>query len=176
MGRLIDDLLTFSRMGRAQMSPAPIDHDALVAQVIRDGGFDKEARIQWRLAALPPVRADAPMLRQVWSNLIENAVKYSSRSPQPCIEIGGRADAAAGECVFHVRDNGVGFDMKYAANLFGVFQRLHSDAEFEGTGIGLANVRRIVARHGGRTWAEGCVDAGAVFYFSIPDATAPTPA
>jgi len=169
MGRLIDDLLTFSRMGRAQMEPQELDHDQLVASVIRDGGFNRDSRIEWQIAPLPRATADAAMLRQVWFNLIDNAVKYSARSTPPRIEIGCRTSPEdAGEQVFFVRDNGVGFDMKYAAKLFGVFQRLHSEAEFEGTGIGLANVRRVVTRHGGRTWAESSVGAGATFYFSLP--------
>jgi len=171
MGRLIDDLLTFSRMGRAQMAPTVVDHAQLVAAVIHESGFDRNGRIEWKIAPLPPVHADAPMLRLVWLNLIDNAVKYSARADPPRIEIGRleETDGAGGEQVFFIRDNGVGFDMKYAANLFGVFQRLHSDAEFEGTGIGLANVRRIVLRHGGRTWASAAVGAGAAIYFSLPD-------
>lgn len=169
MGRLIDDLLTFSRMGRAQMALADIDHHQLVTGVIRESGFDRNPGIEWQIDPLPRVHGDAAMLRQVWLNLIDNAVKYSSRSSQPRIEIGGRRGEQDHEHVFFVRDNGVGFDMKYATKLFGVFQRLHSEAEFEGTGIGLANVRRIVSRHGGRTWAESTVGAGATFYFTLPD-------
>lgn len=169
MGRLIDDLLTFSRMGRAQMMPGAVDPSLLVAGVIREGGFDRDPRIQWTIAPLPMVHADDAMLRQVWFNLIDNAVKYSSRAPAPRVEIGAKTDPAVpGEQIFFVRDNGVGFDMKYAPKLFGVFQRLHSEAEFEGTGIGLANVRRIVARHGGHTWAESELGKGSTFYFSLP--------
>jgi PAS domain S-box-containing protein len=170
MGRLIDDLLGFSRMSRAALRFAGVDQDALVATIIREGNYGQNGRtIAWDVAPLPAVQADAALLRQVWVNLIENAVKYSSKNPQPAVTIGlqtGSADAT--EQVFFVRDNGVGFDMAYAAKLFGVFQRLHTPAEFEGTGIGLANVRRIVGRHGGRTWAEGRVGEGAIFYFSLP--------
>jgi signal transduction histidine kinase len=174
MGRLIDDLLSFSRMGRAEMHLIQADSSALVADVIREGGFDRTApRIEWHIAPLPALRADGTMLRQVWFNLISNAVKYSAKVPQPRIEIGVREDAPATEHVFYVRDNGAGFDMQYVDKLFGVFQRLHSDSEFEGTGIGLANVRRIVTRHGGRTWAEGCVGSGSVFFFSIPVSPGP---
>jgi PAS domain S-box-containing protein len=174
MGRLIDDLLTFSRMGRTVMDEIEIDHDQLVAAVIRDGRFEATPAIQWHVSPLPRVRADAAMLRQVWVNLIDNAVKYSAQSTPPRIEIGAFTDSAdPTEFVFFVKDNGVGFDMKYAAKLFGVFQRLHTDAEFEGTGIGLANVRRIVTRHGGRSWAESSVGAGSTFYFSLPAAIHP---
>ena len=168
MGRLIDDLLTFSRAGRTSMRLAEVDNDALVATVVREGGFERADRaIDWRIAPLPRVQADPALLRQVWVNLIGNAVKYSGKSPAPRIEIGCRTDAVAGEHEFFVRDNGAGFDMKYVDKLFGVFQRLHDVTEFDGTGIGLANVRRIIARHGGRTWAEGSVGEGAVFYFSL---------
>jgi light-regulated signal transduction histidine kinase (bacteriophytochrome) len=177
MGRLIDDLLTFSRMGRVQMAVGNIDHDRLIAAVIRDAGLDRDARIEWQIHPMPPVQADAAMLRQVWLNLVENAIKYSSKAPAPCIEIGSLNDPAnSSEQVFFVKDNGVGFDMKYAAKLFGVFQRLHSEAEFQGTGIGLANVRRIITRHGGRTWAEAVPNDGATFYFSLPHVQGPTPA
>ena len=176
MGRLIDDLLTFSRMGRAQMECIELDHHQLVMGVIRDGGFDRDHRIEWHIAPLPPVRGDAAMLRQVWLNLIDNAVKYSSRAQPPRIEIGGGPHPPEHEQLFFIRDNGVGFDMKYAGKLFGVFQRLHSDAEFEGTGIGLANVRRIVTRHHGRIWAESSVGAGATFSFTLPDQPAPSAA
>ena len=169
MGRLIDDLLAFSRAGRTDLNIAWVDQDSLVERVVREGHLDRSGRtICWRIAPLARVRADAAMLRQVWSNLIENAVKYSAKRPSPEVEVGERLDAAGHEHVFFVRDNGVGFNMSYVDKLFGVFQRLHTAAEFEGTGIGLANVRRIVARHGGRTWAEGVVNEGATFYFSLP--------
>ena len=168
MGQLIDELLVFSRMGRAELHVVELDQGVLVAEVIRENGFKKNPALDWHIAALPRVHADPVLLRQVWFNLIDNAVKYSGKSPSPRIEIGCRLDPATGEQEFFVRDNGAGFDMQYAGKLFGVFQRLHSMAEFEGTGIGLANVRRIVQRHGGRTWAEGHVGEGAVFYFSLP--------
>jgi PAS domain S-box-containing protein len=169
MGALIDDLLAFSRIGRVPLRHERVNHNQLVAAVIADGRYEANGRaIAWEINPLPDVRADPAMLRQVWANLIDNAVKYSGKNPQPRVAIAGREDAAAGEFVFSVRDNGVGFDMAYADKLFGVFQRLHGPSDFEGTGIGLANVRRIVTRHGGRTWAEGRVGKGAVFYFSLP--------
>ena len=169
MGRLIDDLLAFSRMGRAPLNLVDLDHDVLVATVIRDGRFERAGRaIDWRIAPLPRVRADLAMLRQVWSNLLDNAVKYSGKNPQPRIEVGHTHDEPeASPPVFFVRDNGAGFDMAYVDKLFGVFQRLHDSAEFEGTGIGLANVRRIITRHGGRTWAKGRVGEGAAFFFTL---------
>ena len=169
MGALIDDLLAFSRIGRVPLCVDTVRQEALVAEVIANGRYDSAARvISWQVERLPNARGDAAMLRQVWANLIENAVKYSSKVPAPRIVISSREDLEAGEMVFFVRDNGVGFDMAYADKLFGVFQRLHSTAEFDGTGIGLANVRRIVTRHGGRTWAEARVGEGATFYFSLP--------
>ena len=176
MGRLIDDLLAFSRTGRTQMQLTRVNQDELVAAVIRDGRFQRTDRpIEWRIAPLPVVQADHAMLRQVWFNFIDNAVKYSGQVPQPRIEIGVQPGATPLEQVCFIRDNGAGFDMRYVDKLFGVFQRLHTEAEFQGTGIGLANVRRIILRHGGRTWAEGTPGAGATFYFSLPvsDSSAP---
>ena len=169
MGQLIDDLLTFSRMGRAQMQTIEVDHEQLVTSVIREGGFERPGLVTWNVHPLPRVNADASMLRQVWFNLIDNAVKYSARSTPAHIEIGSRIDPVdLNEQIFFVRDNGVGFDMKYAVKLFGVFQRLHSETDFEGTGIGLENVRRIITRNGGRTWAESTPGQGSTFYFSLP--------
>ncbi len=169
MGRLIDDLLAFSRTGRAALKLVVVDQDALVADVITEGNFQQNDRaVEWDMHPLPQVCADALLLRLVWRNLVGNAVKYSSRSPRPRIEIGTIEPSTPTEHVMYVRDNGVGFDMRYAAKLFGVFQRLHSQTDFEGTGIGLAHVKRIVTRHGGRVWAESELGAGATFYFSLP--------
>jgi PAS domain S-box-containing protein len=169
MGTLIDDLLALSRIGRVPLRIEIVNQQELVAEVIANGRYESEhSRVVWNIAPLPAVSADGAMLRQVWANLIDNAVKYSSKVAAPQITIGGGLDPTAAEHVFFVRDNGVGFDMAYAEKLFGVFQRLHGPSEFEGTGIGLANVRRIINRHGGRTWAEARVDQGATFYFSLP--------
>ena len=129
----------------------------------------RETRAQVALAPLPAALADRALIRQVWSNLIGNAVKYSGKQAEPRIEIGGREEGA--ENVYWVRDKGAGFDMRYAAKLFNVFQRLHSQDEFPGTGVGLAIVHRVVTRHGGRVWAEGRPDEGACFFFSLPKKT-----
>ena len=168
MGMLIDDLLVFSRMGRAEMSFGPVDLQKLTEETIQGLRLETQQRnIEWIKHPLPVVPGDRPMLRQVLVNLLANAIKYSGPRDPAVIEIGTQA-GEPGEVVIFVRDNGVGFEMAYAHKLFGVFQRLHRAEEFEGTGIGLANVRRIVNRHGGRTWAEGKPGAGATFYFSLP--------
>ncbi len=170
MGVLIDDLLAFSRMGRYELSRTPVDLGVLVQEVIREFAPEMRGRsIRWRVTSLPIVTADRAMLRLVLVNLLANALKFTRGRAQAEIEIGWLPDRSTETIVF-IRDNGVGFDMNYADKLFGVFQRLHRVDEFEGTGIGLANVRRIIHRHGGRTWAEGKINQGATFYFSLPQA------
>jgi two-component system sensor histidine kinase/response regulator len=167
MGTLIDDLLDFSRTNRVEMRRIQVNLGDLLEDVIQRIHPDVEGRnISWQKGALPPVQGDPSLLRQVLSNLLFNAVKYTRPRNPAIIEIG--CTIKPEETVIFIRDNGVGFDMEYAEKLFGVFQRLHRKEDFEGTGIGLANVRRIIARHGGRTWAEGKVDEGATFYFSLP--------
>jgi signal transduction histidine kinase len=168
MGQLIDDLLMFSRMGRHDMVRTTVDLGRLVSEVLEGLRLDlQERRISWTIDPLPLVTGDPAMLRQVFVNLIGNAVKFTSTKPTAEIAVGVDRRTAT-EVVVFVRDNGVGFDMRYASKLFGVFQRLHRADEFEGTGIGLANVRRIVHRHGGRVWAEGVPNQGATFYVALP--------
>ena len=168
MGDLIDDLLAFSRVGRAALQKTDVNLDELVRETLGDFQADTKGRnIAWKIHPLPAVRADRALLRMALVNLISNAVKFTGARAEAKIEI-GCAPGGNGETVIFIRDNGAGFDPQYADKLFGVFQRLHSQDEFEGTGIGLANVQRIIHRHGGRAWAEGAVDGGATFYFSIP--------
>ena len=164
MGRLIDDLLAFSRLGRREPAKQPVDMSGLAREVLDE--LRPETRATIELGELPAAQADRSLMRQVWANLIGNALKYSGKRDDARVEIGGRADGA--ENVYWVRDNGVGFDMRYVAKLFGVFQRLHRNEEFDGTGVGLAIVQRVVARHGGRVWAEGKPGEGACFAFSLP--------
>lgn len=167
MARLIDDLLSFSRLNLQEVQKTNVDMNGLAGQVVAEmQGHGSEAKPAIVLGSLPPAPADPGLLRQVWVNLLSNAVKYSRQTSSPLIEISGRVEGA--EAVYTVRDNGAGFNMDHYDKLFEVFERLHSDHEFEGTGVGLATVRRVVTRHGGRVWAEGKVDQGAVFHFALP--------
>jgi light-regulated signal transduction histidine kinase (bacteriophytochrome) len=173
MSTLIDDLLEFSRAGRAEMRETSVEIDALVQKTLRDLEPTTTGRnIVWKTPPLPVVQGDLAMLKQVLANLLGNAVKYSRPRDPAQIEL-GCAGEEDGRIILFVRDNGVGFEPQYAHKLFGVFQRLHRADQFEGTGIGLANVRRIIARHGGRTWAEGKVNEGATFYFTLKAASDP---
>src|SRR6202165_1926153 len=168
MGNLIDDLLAFSRIGRAETQKTLVNLAQLVNEALSEVREDTEGRnIAWKIGTLPDFYGDRSMLRLVLVNLISNAVKFTRTRPQAEIEIGS-AHENGDELIVFIRDNGVGFDMKYVSKLFGVFQRLHQANEFEGTGIGLATVQRIIHRHGGKVWAEGVVDKGATFYFSTP--------
>ena len=167
MGQLIDDLLAFSRLGRRDMYSSRMDMKALVISVLNEILKEEDRqRIHFKIARLAPVRADSSLMRQVWVNLLSNAIKFTSKTAGAVIEVGCKS--TRDEYIYFVRDNGAGFDMEYANKLFGVFQRLHSESEFEGTGVGLAIVQRVIRRHGGRVWAEGEVQKGATLYFSLP--------
>lgn len=167
MGKLIDDLLSFSRLGRKEIKKEYVDMGPMVKKLCDEQKALTPTRdATCTIGELPEARADEDMIRVVWTNLLSNAFKYTGKKEKTVIEIGGKAE---GDTVtYFVKDNGVGFDMKYVEKLFGVFQRLHSEEEFAGTGIGLANVKRIIERHGGKAWAEGEVDKGATFYFTLP--------
>lgn len=167
-GNLVDSLLTFSQMGRNALRPSNVDLTPVIDQIVREFQPDTQHRnIQWVIHPLPRTYGDAAYLHLALRNLISNAIKYTRKRDDARVEIG--AMQGDGETVFYVKDNGVGFDMKYTPKLFGVFQRLHRMEDFEGTGIGLANVRRIVERHGGRVWAEAEIDKGATFFVALPD-------
>ena len=168
MGNLIDDLLAFSRIGRAETQKTAVNLAQLVKEALAEVRQDTEGRdIAWKIGAMPELYGDRSMLKLVMVNLISNAIKFTRTRAQAEIEI-GCSNGNNNDLVIFVRDNGVGFDMKYVNKLFGVFQRLHDSDAFEGTGIGLATVQRILHRHGGKVWAEGAVDGGATFYFSAP--------
>ncbi len=169
MGALIEDLLAFSRLGKAPLVRTAVDMDLIVDEVV--SALRAEAagrRIEIRREPLVPAPGDESLLRQVWTNLLSNAFKYTR--PREVAEIAISSRRLRGEVEYEVRDNGVGFDPRFAARLFGIFQRLHPEAEFEGTGVGLALVQRIVHRHGGRVWAESAPGRGASFFFALPDA------
>jgi light-regulated signal transduction histidine kinase (bacteriophytochrome) len=168
MRMLIDAILTFSRLKLSELNKSRIRTSEMVSEVIES--FEPEIRgrtIRFNIEPLPDIRGDHDLIRQVWSNLISNSIKYTSREKEAFIEIGSSSDG--GHTTFFIRDNGAGFNMKDAGRLFGVFQRLHKSNDFEGIGIGLANVERIVKRHGGQCRAEGSPGNGATFYFSLPE-------
>ncbi len=174
MGHLIDDLLTFSRLGRQPLHKQTVAPATLIRQSLENLRAEQGGRkIEIVIGELPNCQADPALLTQVWLNLLSNAIKFTRKREKAVIEIGG--EEKANQRIYFVKDNGVGFDMEYANKLFGVFQRLHRTEEFEGTGVGLAIVQRVVLRHGGRVWAEGAAGKGAVFYFSLPWGKRPEP-
>src|SRR3569833_1785390 len=166
MGELIDELLGFSRLGRKEIKKQVVDTHQIVEQVLHELSQARPFRAEVETSELPVSYGDRLLLYQVWTNLISNALKYSEKKKNPAVEIG--VIDAENETTYFVRDTGAGFDMRYADKLFGVFQRLHSSEEFEGTGIGLAIVQRIITKHGGKIWAEAKVNHGATFYFTLP--------
>lgn len=166
MGQLIDDLLTFSRLGRKELVMHKVDMEALAKSCIKQLLQNQSLPVVFKTGSLPSCTGDATMLKQVWLNLISNAIKYSAKKENPKVEIGHHEKD--GQIIYYVNDNGVGFDMTYSEKLFGVFQRLHRQEEFEGTGVGLALVKRIIDKHKGRIWADAAVGQGATFYFSLP--------
>ena len=181
MGHLVDDLLAFARLGRQSLTKHTVDPDKIVRRCLEAMVKDQEGRqVEITIGELPPCQADSTLLKQVWTNLLENALKYTRKQEVARIEIGSRVEprlvvegepgspqGGGTELVYFVKDNGAGFDMKYISKLFGVFQRLHRAADYEGTGVGLAIVQRIVQRHGGRIWAEAAVNQGATFFFTL---------
>jgi PAS domain S-box-containing protein len=167
MNALIDDLLEFSKLGKKELGRTDVNMTEIVDQVIQEAKAATKHAVEFNVDTLPNTQADYALITQVWTNLISNAVKYSSKKSDPKVNIGSYADN--GNTVYFVKDNGAGFEMSYADKLFGVFQRLHKKEEFDGTGIGLAIIHRVIIRHGGKVWAEGKVDEGATFYFSLPN-------
>jgi light-regulated signal transduction histidine kinase (bacteriophytochrome) len=166
MGRLIDDLLAFSRLGRKALDPSELDMADLAQNTFNRLLNGEGTTVKFNVGKLPRVTADRRLLEQVWANLLSNAIKFSSREEKPVVEVG--AIVQGDENIYFVRDNGAGFDPRYSDKLFGVFQRLHDEDEFPGTGVGLALVHRIIARHGGRVWADSAPGDGATFHFSLP--------
>ena len=166
MGELIDDLLAFSKLGRKQVSFAPIDMNGLLKIVQEEITEDDDNLPNYQVSDMPPAMGDKSLIKQVWINLVSNAIKYSRHKAETIVEIGAYQEKDM--IVYFVRDKGAGFDMQYYDKLFGVFQRLHSQEEFEGTGIGLAIVQKIVQRHNGLAWADSELDQGSTFYFSLP--------
>jgi light-regulated signal transduction histidine kinase (bacteriophytochrome) len=171
MGELVDDLLSFSRLSRQPMSTSALDLNALVHQQLEELRLaDPQRAVNVEVQPLPSAAGDRTLINQVFANLLGNAWKFTGNTPGARIQVG--AQSQNGETVYFVRDNGAGFNMEYAGKLFGVFQRLHRDEEFPGTGVGLAFVQRIIHRHGGRIWAESRENEGATFYFTLPSACA----
>jgi light-regulated signal transduction histidine kinase (bacteriophytochrome) len=170
MGHLVDGLLAFARQGRQSLSKRTVDSAELVRQCL-DELRDQQAgrQIAIGIGELPSCQADPALLRQVWANLLANALKYTRHRDRAVIEIGSRSEG--GEVIYFVKDNGAGFDMRYSNKLFRVFQRMHRAEDYEGTGVGLALAQRIVHRHGGRIWAEAAVDQGATFFFTLGEGT-----
>jgi light-regulated signal transduction histidine kinase (bacteriophytochrome) len=172
MGRLIDGLLNFSRLGKQPLALAAVDMGLLVTEVVAQLRLnDQQPPSRVVVQDLPPAYGDRALLRLVWINLLSNAAKYTGTRKEPRIQVTGIHKGT--EIIYSVADNGVGFDMQYAGKLFGVFQRLHTEEEFPGTGVGLSFVQRIVTRHGGRVWAEGVEDKGATFFFALPIENSP---
>jgi signal transduction histidine kinase len=167
MGQLIDELLAFSRLGRKELVPENVPMQDIVKNICTEMTTEHSCpRIEFKINELLPAEGDTVALNQTWINLISNAVKYSRLKDKPFIEIGSMEQG--NDTLYYIKDNGAGFDMRYADKLFGVFQRLHNEDQFEGTGVGLAIVHRIISKHGGRVWGEGKVDEGATFYFTLP--------
>jgi light-regulated signal transduction histidine kinase (bacteriophytochrome) len=166
MNRLIDDLLEFSKMGRKELVKSEVNVKELIQNTVTEISNSTNHKAEIRFGYIDSTFGDHSLLTQVWINLISNAIKYSAKKENPVVEIGSQR--SENNIVYYVKDNGAGFSMDYVDKLFGVFQRLHKSDEFEGTGVGLAIVQRIITRHGGQVWAEAKVDEGATFYFSLP--------